>query len=120
MSWLDSLSAEIFPRAHRKRLLRQKRAELRAIETAKAAFQRRFSMSNTQDTNRTDDEDGVIVAGPDARARARGEKKGDPKTQGEKKKREESDQPPRDTRDSPSENPKTAGAGELPIKHEGR
>lgn len=75
-------------------------------------------MGNPQDANRTDD-DGVIVAGPDARARARGEKKDDPKGQAERKDREESDQPPRDTRDSPSENPKTAAAGELPIKHEG-
>ena len=109
MSWLNSLSAEIFPRAHTRRLLRQKHAELRVIAAAKAAFERRFSMDNRHDAKNADDE-GVIVAGPDARARARGEKK-DAAAQKSRAKRGTDDMPPRDTRDSPAQNPKTAAPG---------
>ncbi|MEQ1944520.1 hypothetical protein ABMA32_19050 [Mesorhizobium sp. VNQ89] len=101
-------------------MLQQKRAELRVIAAAKAAFERRFSMDNQHDAKRNDDDDeGVIVAGPDARARARGEKKDDAKARNGRKKHEESKTPTRDTRDSPAENPKTAADGELPIKHDG-
>lgn len=57
------------------------------------------------------DDEGVIVAGPDARARARGEKKDDAAVEKKGIKRDPGGKPTRDTRDSPSENPKTSASG---------